>query len=419
MTGDLKIGGKNILNVRALSDHKEDDPLETRERDLYSVVNKQYLNTKFLKKDSNDNDFDLRGDVIRNCEPYYDGLFEDNDLVSKAFVDSEIGKLPKSETDVLKLDGSSAMSENLNMGDHAISGVKSSSDDNSVITVGGAKATYLPLIGDRAMQGDLNMGGKPIINMKPFVEDDSSQETLDAQNNYAINFGYFHQQGGDLKSLINNVAAEALDLKGEKAMQCDLKMNKNDIKDIKNLEVNGNITAGGTLIVSGQSSFNSAMNISGNLDLVEYKLIRLGDSTKNTDAVNKGQLVKAVSDSESTTRASIETKIEELEKASIRAAQSENVFLRVMDNDLFKEDDDGISKVGSIDKDYHTIKHKTYLFYTDYDSSIGHYSTRLSIDLVYLPIGYYTMASELYFLDKIDWNTASIDLKNRVIVVRN
>ena len=62
-----------------------------------------------------------------------------------------------------------------------------------------------------------------------------------------------------------------------------------------------------------------------------------------------------------------------------------------MDNDD-DEDDDDICKVGSIDKDYHTINHKTYLFYIDYDSSIGHYSTRLSIDLVYLPIGYYTMA---------------------------
>ena len=57
---------------------------------------------------------------------------------------------------------------------------------------------------------------------------------------------------------------------------------------------------------------------------------------KKTDAVNKGQLDTAVSDSESTTRAFIEAKIEESEEASIRAAQSENVFLRVMDNDLFK-----------------------------------------------------------------------------------
>ena len=89
----------------------------------------------------------MRGDVIRNCEPYYDGLFGGNDLVSKFFVDAEISKLPKPETDVLKLDGSRAMSGNLNMGDHAILGVRSSSADNSVITVGGAKATYLPLTG--------------------------------------------------------------------------------------------------------------------------------------------------------------------------------------------------------------------------------------------------------------------------------
>ena len=144
----------------------DDDPYETRERDLYSVVNKQYLNRKFFKIDDNDNDFDLCGDVIRNCEPYYDGLFGNNDLVSKAFVDAEISKLPKPETDVLKLNGSRAMSGNLNMGDHAILGVRSSSADNSVITVGGAKATYLPLNGDKAMHVDLNMGDNAILGVR-------------------------------------------------------------------------------------------------------------------------------------------------------------------------------------------------------------------------------------------------------------
>ena len=125
-------------------------------------------------------------------------------------------------------------------------------------------------------------------------------------------------------------------------MQGDLKMNNHDINKIKNLEVNGN-------------SFDGAMTIWSDVTLVDYKLKRLGDGTENTDAVNKGQLDTAVSDSESATKALIETKIEESEEASIRAAQSENVFLRVMDNDLFKEDDDDISKVGSIDKDYHTL----------------------------------------------------------------
>ena len=131
MTGDFKMGGKKILNIRTLEDYKEDDPYEIRERDLYSAVNKEYLNTKFLKNDRDDNNFDLRGEVIRNCEPYYDGLFSTNDLVSKAFVDTEIGKLPKPETDVLKIDGSRAMTGNLDMNDHTIINIKSFVEEDS------------------------------------------------------------------------------------------------------------------------------------------------------------------------------------------------------------------------------------------------------------------------------------------------
>ena len=68
---------------------------------------------------------------------------------------------------------------------------------------------------------------------------------------------------------------------------------------------------------------------------MDYKLKRLGDGTENTNAVNKGKLDRTVSDSECATRALIETKIEESQEASIRAAQSENVFLIVKDDDLF------------------------------------------------------------------------------------
>ena len=56
------------------------------------------------------------------------------------------------------------------MGDHTITGIRSSSVDNAAVTVGGAKATYLPLLGDRSMGDNLNMGGHAIINIKPFVE---------------------------------------------------------------------------------------------------------------------------------------------------------------------------------------------------------------------------------------------------------
>ena len=88
MFGDLDMDGNHILYVENLNDYKDDDSLEVRHKDLRSVVNKGYLNERFLKKDKHDNNFDLRGDIIRNCEPYYDGLFTTNDLVSKAYVDT-------------------------------------------------------------------------------------------------------------------------------------------------------------------------------------------------------------------------------------------------------------------------------------------------------------------------------------------
>ena len=71
----------------------------------------------------------------------------------------------------------------------------------------------LPLNGSRAMTGSLQMGGNAIINIKPFVEDDSSQAAQNAQLNDVINFGYFHQQRGDLKREINDAGAAALNRK--------------------------------------------------------------------------------------------------------------------------------------------------------------------------------------------------------------
>jgi len=40
----------------------------------------------------------------------------------------------------------------------------------------------------------------------------------------------------------------------------------------------------------------------------------------------------------------------------------ENVFSFVMDDDLFKEDDSDITKVGKDDKDFYKIQKETYQF---------------------------------------------------------
>ena len=238
------------------------------------------------------------------------------------------------------------MTGSLNMNDHPVIGVQSSAADNAALTVGGAKATYLPLLGNRSMQGNLNMGGLAITNIKPFVEDDSSQAASDAQKNEVINFGCFHTERGELKRLINEVGYDALNRNNPDPMQDDIDMANHSIYNLKKPE-----------------------------------------DHQATYAANVKFVADAIVDNNTILETRIDDKIKESEEKSIQAVNQENVFKKVM------EDDDDIHKVGVQNKDFHSVNKQTYEFNIDYDSSEGdgEYSTRLSIDLIYLPTGSYTM----------------------------
>ena len=262
------------------------------------------------------------------------------------------------------------MTGSLNMDDHTITGIQSSSQENSALTVGGARATYLPLLGDRSMQGGLNMGGKPIINMEPFVEDVSSGASSDTQKNEAITFGYFRDQRGKLEESIKGVSDNALNLKNPKAMESNIDMGQHSITNLKDPEAH-----------------------------------------QATYAAN----VKFVADAIVDNNTLIDTKIEASETRAIESIDRENVFKKVMDDDEFKEDDDDIHKVGVQNKNFHPVNKETYEFKIDYDSSIGYYSTRLSIDLIYLPLGSYTMVYEMYIDDGITID--EIDVQSGTLTV--
>ena len=149
MTGDLDMGMKKILNVDALNDYTDNSD---KDKDLKSVVNKRYLNTHFLKiMGKGDNDFNLGGQIIKNCEPYYDGLFDDNSLVSKAFVDAEIKKIPNHPNNVLLIDGSKAMTGDLNMNNNEIKNLKD------------------PQAGDNAYAATVNFVNKTINNSNTII----------------------------------------------------------------------------------------------------------------------------------------------------------------------------------------------------------------------------------------------------------
>ena len=418
MTGDLDIDEHHILSVKNLTDHKVDDAYSDIVKDLKSVVNKEYLNQNFLKIKGNY--FDLNQKVIKNSAPHDDGSYDNNTLVSKAFVDAEIAKLPKPDTDVLKLDGSKAMTGNLDMGMKNILNVDTLNDYTnnsekdrdlkSAVNKQYLNTHFLKIMGKG--DNDFNLGGQIIKNCEPYYDGLFDDNSL-------VSKAFVDAEIAKLPKPDTNV----LKLDGSKAMQGDLYMNNNRILNAgklvmvanNNSEINMNDNkiknVGDPLaakdacnkryvdvVGSNYLKKDGTSSMGGNLKMEDHRIIHLADPVNIQDAANKKY---------------VDNKIKESEEGSIEVVQQENVFKKVMDDDEFKEDDNDIHKVGVRNKNFHLVNKKTYEFKIDYDSSLGYYSTRLSIDLIYLPVGSYTMVYEMYIdngitVDEIDSTSGTL-----------
>ena len=94
--------------------------------------------------------------------------------VNKNYVDGEISKIPGTDTSpFLKIDGTRAMTGNLDMGDHSIQKVGDPVNSDDVATknyvdaeIGYISTPFLKLDGTRAMTGVLNMNDHKISNLK-------------------------------------------------------------------------------------------------------------------------------------------------------------------------------------------------------------------------------------------------------------
>ena len=360
MTGDFDNGGNNILKVENLVDYEIHAPLDYdyRVKDLKSVVNKEYLNEKFMKKVDKDGReyYDLKGDIIRNCEPYYDGLFTDNDLVSKKYVQVENAK---QDNAIKNISTTSAYNTNL------ITALQTGKADQSYVD-----DNFFNLDGSKSIKGNLNTDGNYIDGLPELVEDDTSDETSAKIKGRAIDFSYFKKQRDYL-----------LPKDGSKPMGGNLNMtdsrgDKHSIIGLKDPQ-------------PSDSSYAASVNF------------------VNTTVNGSKVIINGI----------IDKKIQESEERSIRAVQQENVFEKVMVDDLFILDDDDIHKVAAVDKNFHKINQQTYQFKIDYDSSIGYYSTRLGVNVLYLPIGYYIIAFEMFFGDKIDPNNITVDCKSGTLQI--
>ena len=155
------------------------------------------------------------------------------------------------------------------------------------------------------------------------------------------------------------------------------------------------------------------------IDMGNHSIIRLKDpkSSDSFHASNVNYVNKTISDNNAVINSLIEDKVSEAEALNIKANRQDNEFSFVMDDDLFKEDDDDITKVRKVDKDYYDINKATYQFKIKYDSAISYYSTRLTIDLKSLDLGEYTLAFEMYYGNLVDRNEVVVDAVSETLNV--
>ena len=335
---------------------------------LLDVDDVQDKNQIIYFEDVNINDNKLKGLAAPS---------EDKDGANKKHVDDQIKAIPAVDTsDLLKLDGS------------------------------------------RAMTGTLNLGGQRVENIKAFIEDDSSQSASDVQKYDVVNWGKIHEIRGDLKREINQVASDALNRKSPDPMLDPIDMNNNkikgiaeptDLKDGANKKyVDDQIKAIPAVDTSDLLKLDGSRAMTGNLQMGDNFITNVKDPLPSNShyAATVNFVNKTVSDNNATISTLIDSKIDQVEDLNIKSAKQENVFSFVMDDDLFKEDDSDITKVGKVNKDFYDIHKETYQFNISYDSSIGYYSSRLGIVLKPLDLGEYTFVFEMYY----DKNKANKDL---------
>ena len=513
MFGDLDMDGNHILSVENLVDYKDVDPYEYRVKDLKSVVNKEYLNENFLKKVDKDGReyYDLKQIVIKNSAPHDDGSYDNDTLVSKAFVDAEISKLPKPDIDVLKLDGSKAMTGDLNMNNNEIKNLKypqpsdasyAASVDFVNNTIAGNNTVISNIIDLRLQESEersiqsvqqenvfkkvmtdnlfkeddrieflstinynllhrinhltylfrikkdppesyngrlsIDLRYLPtgtytmVFEMKFFPQIDHDKVSVNAVSSsfnqvstktrvIKFDYGYYSRSIINFQKLFTNPGIDDLDI--------DLHLSLKDTVSPKPDKTSINVIVYGVKgthsdipiqtwdklydINNGTLEFEIPINMNGKA-ITNLKDPQASDASY---AASVNFVNNVVNGSNVIINGIIDKKIQESEERSIQATQQENAFKKVMDDDLFIIEDDDIVSFGIVEKDFHRVNKNTHEFKISYDSSIGYYSTRLGISVVYLPISYYTIVFEMYFSDKIDSNNITINANSGTLSV--
>ena len=324
-----------------------------------------------FKLDAN-NDYDMQNKKLVNVKQGTNN----NDVVTKQYLDSEISKIPSIDTSKFVAISGDTMTGSLIVpkDNYPVHG-----DLNKVITYESQREIFLSKKEGGRMEQPINMNNNFITNVKDPTQADQATNKKYVENQLEKKL----DKGSDI------------DMKNNSIINLDLPSNQRDAACVE--FVNNRIddmTQKKFLKVDGTN------NMTGNLNLNEKTIINLNTDDKDIkSAANVGYVSSKVHTAKGDVTVGLktyfDTKIKESHITS--STNKKDVFRYLMENADESSSENNIIVDGIVDfsGSLHNVNKKAYKFKMGKDAQ-NEYSSRIGFNMFKLPEGEYTLAIEFF-----------------------
>ena len=319
-----------------------------------------------FKLDAN-NDYDMQNKKLVNVKQGTNN----NDVVTKSQLDSEIAKIPSADTTQFVKKTGATMSGDLILQPqpYPIHG-----NTNKAISYNTARNIFLSKKEGGSMLQSLDMNNHFITNIK---------DPWPVNSDHGVNKKYVDNQ------LVKKLdKGSDIDMKNKSITNLKFPSNQKDATSVEFVNKRLSETQKKFLKVDGTN------NMTGNLNLNNNKIINLQTDSKNSkSAVNVELMENEITD----LRNLVTQKIHESQ--IINSGQKKDAFRYLMENDDESSSELNIQVLGIVDfsNSPHQINKKAYQLKLLFQkSSPNQYQSRLGFNLYKLPVGYYTLVVEWF-----------------------
>ena len=317
-----------------------------------------------FKLDAN-NDYDMQNKKLVNVKQGTNN----NDVVTKSQLDSEIAKIPSVDTTQFVKKTGATMNGDLILQPqpYPIRG-----NTNKAISYNAARNIFLSKKEGGSMLQPLDMNNHFITNIKDPVNSD-----------HGVNKKYVDNQLA--KKLDKDTT---IDMKNKSIINLNLPTNPRDATCVEFVNYRLSETQKNYLKLDGTTS------MSGDLNLNNNKIVNLQTDSKNSkSAVNVELMENKITDLKNLVTQKIH------ESQIINSGQKKDAFRYLMENDDESSSESNIQVLGIVNfpNSPHQINKKAYQLKLLFQKSLpNQYQSRLGFNLYKLPVGYYTLVVEWF-----------------------